>query len=72
MSQCLHKMDFCFWAKLLIAIPTLPLVAILAAGLFEDGTNQSLAAVIAVIGVVLLARWIDRIPALQKKIIEKK
>jgi hypothetical protein len=72
MSGCLGKIDFCFWAKLLVAIPALPLIALIAASFFEDGQVQSIAGILAVIGAVLLARKIDRIPALQKKVMKPK
>ena len=49
--------DFCFWAKLLVAIPVLPLVATLAAMRFTTPMSQALAAVAAVI-----ALKIDKMP----------
>lgn len=60
--------DYCFWAKLLVAIPTLPFVGIMAAAQFESEMGRGLAAAVAVIAVVLLARWVDRVPAFQKMI----
>ncbi|MGE0755320.1 MAG: hypothetical protein AB7L92_09220 [Alphaproteobacteria bacterium] len=63
--------NYCFWAKLLVAIPLYPIVAVTAALQFHDAVSQSIAAVVAVIVVTLIARWIDNIPALNKKVISK-
>lgn len=62
------EFDYCFWAKLLVAIPVLPLIAFVVASYFDTPESMGIAAVIAVILVVIAVRWIDRIPALNKKI----
>lgn len=64
--------DYCFWAKLMVAIPTLPMAALIAASYFEDEMSRGVAAVLAVIGIVALSRWVDRLPIFQKKIQLKK
>lgn len=60
--------NYCFWAKVLVGIPVLPLAAILVASQFETQAAMGFAAVGTVIGLIALSRWIDRIPALTKKI----
>lgn len=64
--------DYCFWAKLMVAIPTLPLAALVAASYFEDEMSRGVAAVLAVVAIVALSRWLDRLPIFQKKIQFKK
>jgi hypothetical protein len=66
------KINYCFWAKLLVAIPALPCIALIAAAFFTDPLAQQTAAVAAIIGTVCLAVWIDRLPALQKKVVNRK
>ncbi len=60
--------DYCFWAKLLVAIPVLPIIALAAADRFEGDTARGLAATFTVIAIVLLSRWFDSLPAFRKKI----
>ncbi|MFO0389290.1 MAG: hypothetical protein ACK502_06180 [Alphaproteobacteria bacterium] len=64
--------DYCFWAKVCVAIPVFPMVAIAAASQFDTPMSQSVAAVLAVFTTIALSRWFDRIPAFQKKINFKK
>ena len=64
--------DYCFWAKVLVAIPVLPTIAIAAASQFESEMSQGVAAVVAVIAVIALSRWLDRMPLFNKKINLKK
>jgi len=64
--------NFCFWAKLIVAIPALPAVAFIASLPFEDSTAKMIAATVALVVVLYLAIKIDRIPALTKKIVNKK
>ncbi len=59
--------NYCFWAKLLVAIPAIPLVAFIAASLFIHPLLQILAAAVAVFGVVWAAVVIDRMPAFSRK-----
>ncbi len=69
-KSCGHskEFDYCFWAKLLVAVPLLPFVATVAASYFESSVLQVFAAAAAVVAVVWVSRWIDRIPALSKPI----
>src|SRR5947207_1718679 len=46
-KACLGKFDYCFWAKLMIAIPLLPFIALLAAMQFTDPKAQAIAGVAA-------------------------
>ncbi len=59
--------NFCFWAKLLVAIPALPLIGLIAASFFTQPLWQLGAAALAVGAAVGAAVAIDRIPALAKK-----
>jgi hypothetical protein len=65
-------MNYCFWAKLLIAIPVLPLIAVMAARLFSNPVMQVVAAVVAVSAVLYLARKIDKLPMLSGMVIKRK
>lgn len=73
-APCAQKTGFnyCFWAKVLVAIPLFPLVALIAASQFDNELAQCVAAVVAVVAAVAISRWIDRIPALQKIIKPRK
>ena len=64
----LSGFNFCLWAKILVAIPTLPLIAIIASTYFENSAAKVIAALAAVSLVVYLSIKIDQIPALSKKI----
>lgn len=64
--------DYCFWAKVCVAIPVLPIFAIAAASRFDTPMAQGIAAVLAVVATLALSRWFDRIPVFQKKIRFKK
>ena len=59
--------NFCFWAKLLVAIPALPLLGVNAASFFDNPDFQAVAAVVAIGLAVTAAVWLDRLPVLQKK-----
>ncbi len=71
-SSCVSAMNYCFWAKLLIAIPVLPLIAVMAARLFSNPVMQVVAAVVAVSAVLYLARKIDKLPMLSGMVIKRK
>lgn len=60
--------NFCFWAKLIVAIPALPLLGYVAALPFTDPMAKVFIAASAITWAVYLARWIDRRPCLMKKI----
>jgi hypothetical protein len=60
--------NYCFWAKLLVAIPALPLAAIVVASAFENSAAQLVSAGVTIFVLVWLAVMVDRIPGLQKKI----
>ena len=62
------RFNYCFWAKLLVAIPALPLLAFWAASFVKDETAQYAVAAAAILAALLLARWLDRLPALARKI----
>lgn len=65
------EFNFCFWAKLLVAIPAIPLVAIIAASLFSNAVMQVVAAVVAVGALVLVAIKIDQMPCLLRKVMPR-
>jgi hypothetical protein len=61
-AVCSTGFNYCFWAKLLVAIPALPLIAIMSASFFHDSTTRGFVAVIAVIAAVWAAIKIDTMP----------
>ena len=60
-----NEFDYCKWAKVLVAIPAMPLIAILAAAPFSNPVTQSIAAVISVFVAISIAIWLDHLPPLQ-------
>lgn len=65
------EFNYCFWAKLLVAIPALPLVAFIAASPFESEWMQMAAGAAAMIVVVLAAIRLDALPQLSGKIVRR-
>lgn len=63
--------NFCFWAKLIVAIPAIPLIALTAASFFTDPAIQILAGGIAVFCSLWLAIFIDRLPLFSGMIINR-
>ena len=66
------EFDYCFWSKLLVAVPAIPLIALMAASFFSNMLVQSMAAGLAVGSVIYLAIKIDRIPCLATKVVKHK
>jgi hypothetical protein len=64
--------NFCFWAKFIVGIPALAIGGYVAAMQFDNPLMQSTAWVAAVMFMVWAAIKIDKLPALQKKIMKKK
>lgn len=64
--------DYCFWAKLIVGIPAVYIVVQVASSWFTNPMLSMWSGALAGIAVVYAAIKIDKIPALQKKIIEKK
>jgi hypothetical protein len=60
--------NYCFWAKLIVAIPAIPLIALMAAAPFSDMTMQVIAAGAAIAASIWLAIKIDRMPCLLRKV----
>lgn len=60
--------NYCAVAKTLAAIPALPIIAVIAASLFDTYITQIASAFFAVLGAIYLAIWIDRIPFLMRKV----
>jgi hypothetical protein len=60
--------NYCRWAKTLVAIPALPLIAVLGASFFDSTGFRFLAGGTAVALAVLGAVWLDRIPFLMRKV----
>ena len=75
LGKC-RRFDFCFWGKLLVAIPVFPIVIFGAASLFHDLLLQSVAAAAAAYGLVWagvrLNRKLERHPVLSRKILKAK
>ena len=70
-TDCKKGFNYCFWAKLIVAIPALPLIAIAAASPFGDIVSQIIAAAVAIAATIWLAIQIDRMPCLLKKVVNK-
>ena len=68
MSTC--SFNFCFFAKLLVAIPALPFAAAYASTFFESPEGKALAMVGTVTVLIWAAVKVDHIPLLQKKVIK--
>lgn len=64
--------NYCKWAKTIVAIPTLPIVALIAASFFSRPLVQAIAGLLAVIITIKGAIWLDNIQILQKKICKSK
>jgi len=71
-GSCISRLNYCFWAKLLVAIPALPLVALLAARQFSNPLLQIVAAAVAIFVVIYAARKIDKLPIFSGMIIKRK
>ena len=64
-----HKdFNYCFWAKLIVAIPAIPLIALIAATPFQDPVVQAISAVVSIVASLWLAFKIDRVPCLLRKV----
>lgn len=64
--------NFCFWAKLLVAIPALPMIAYIAASFFTEPYWQMLAGAAAIGAAISLAVVVDRLPLLQRKFVSRR
>lgn len=64
--------NFCFWAKFIIGIPALAICGYVAALQFENSIMQSAAWIFTVMVLVWGALKVDKMPVLQKKIVDKK
>ena len=63
--------NYCFWAKFIVGVPVVFIVSYIAASLVEGALLQIVFGSAAGIITVWLAMKIDKIPALQKKIVNK-
>ena len=63
--------NYCFWAKLLVAIPAIPLIALIAASFFSDQLARMVAGAGAAFAAILVAIWLDRLPFLSRKFRQK-
>jgi hypothetical protein len=59
--------NYCKWAKTLVAIPALPIIAFIAASFFQNPVLQLIAAFGAIAAAIYGAIWLDRVPLLTKK-----
>ena len=64
--------DYCFWAKLFVAIPALTLAAMLVSMQFHHVAAQIASAAACVFALVWAAKKIDRMPAFASKIMKRK
>lgn len=63
--------SFCFWAKLIVAIPALPILGYAVAMQFEDENVRWLAFGLTMLAAVWAAIKIDKMPALQRKFVKR-
>lgn len=65
-----HKREFnyCFWAHIAVAIPALPILALLAASQFTGLADQLLAGGMACALAIAAAMLVDHIPGLRCKL----
>jgi hypothetical protein len=63
--------NYCFWAKFIVGVPVVFIVSYVAASLAEGTLAQIVAGSAAGIATIWAAMQIDKIPALQKKIVKK-
>jgi hypothetical protein len=68
---CKSGFNYCFWAKLIVAIPALPLTAIIAASFFTNPAMQFAAGAGAIALLIYLAIKIDQMPCLLRKVVER-
>ena len=59
--------NYCFWAKVIIAIPAIPLIGAVVASFYTDPSWQFTMASYSGAVVVILSQYIDRLPALSQK-----
>jgi hypothetical protein len=59
--------NYCFWAKIIVAIPAIPLIGVTIASHFSEPAWQFTMASYSGAVVVILAQYIDRLPSLSKK-----
>ncbi len=60
--------NYCKWAKTLVAIPALPIIALIAASFFTQPLVQIFVGILAAMAAIKGAIWLDNIQFLQKKI----
>jgi uncharacterized sodium:solute symporter family permease YidK len=65
------EFNYCFWAKLLVAIPAIPLVAMIAASFFSGMVMQIAAGITAIALMIYAAIKIDQVPCLLRKVMPK-
>ena len=67
-NQTKKSFDYCLWAKLLVGFPTVFIIVMAVAGMFDNPLFQMLGGAAAGVAVVYVAMLLDRIPFLQKKV----
>lgn len=70
-TSCASGFNYCFWAKLLVAIPAIPMVVILAAAPFTQLFAQLIAGGLAAFVLVAGAVIIDRMPLFSGKVVKR-
>lgn len=63
--------NYCFWAKLIIAVPAIGIIAIWAASFFENAPVQIAAGGVAAFIAMFVAAKIDQMPMFSSKIIKR-
>ena len=58
--------NYCFWAKMIVAIPAIPLVGVVVASYFNEPAWQFTMASYTGAVMVILAQYIDRLPVFSR------
>ncbi len=71
-KSCHNGFNYCAVAKTIVAIPAIPLVAVIAASFFTSVVLQIVAGAAAVAALIYAAIKIDQMPCLLRKVVSKK
>lgn len=71
-DACPSGFNFCFWAKLLVAIPAIPIIGIAAASFFTSPPVQIAVGGTAAFVAMYIAAKIDKMPLFSGMVVKKK
>ena len=70
-APCSKGFNYCFWAKLIVAIPALPLLAVVVGSLFTNPAMQYGAGIGSAVFAVWLAIKVDRMKIFSGMVVKK-